>query len=106
MNDPAPSDWHRRDTHDVAQAHDVELHRGLPDDEAARRAGLHGPNALAEAGRISYWRLLLQQFTDFMIVVLAIAALAAAEILVHVGRREVTVSERPVTKQPGAVIAD
>lgn len=77
MNDPAPSDWHRRDTHDVARAHDVELHRGLPDDEAARRAGLHGPNALAEAGRISYWRLLLQQFTDFMIVVLAIAAVIA-----------------------------
>jgi xanthine dehydrogenase accessory factor len=35
-----------------------------------------------------------------------IAALAAAEILIHVGRREVTVSERPVTTQPGAVIAD
>ena len=35
-----------------------------------------------------------------------IAALAAAEILIHVGRREVTVSTRPVTTQPGAIIAD
>lgn len=34
-----------------------------------------------------------------------IAALAAAEILVHVGRREVIVSTRPVTTQ-GAVVAD
>lgn len=34
-----------------------------------------------------------------------IAALAAAEILVHVGRREVTVNTRPVTTQ-GAVVAD
>ncbi len=35
-----------------------------------------------------------------------IAALAAAEILVHFGRGEVTVNTRPVTTQSGAVVAD
>lgn len=35
-----------------------------------------------------------------------IAALAAAEILVHVGRREVNLSARPVTTKSGAVVAD
>jgi xanthine dehydrogenase accessory factor len=35
-----------------------------------------------------------------------IAALAAAEILVHVGRREVTVKTRPVTTKSGAVVGD
>ena len=35
-----------------------------------------------------------------------IAALAAAEIMVHVGRREVTVKTRPVTTKSGAVVAD
>ncbi len=35
-----------------------------------------------------------------------IAALAAAEIMVHVGRREVIVNTRPVTTQSGAVVAD
>lgn len=35
-----------------------------------------------------------------------IAALTVAEILVHVGRRELTVQERPVTTQSGAVVAD
>jgi xanthine dehydrogenase accessory factor len=35
-----------------------------------------------------------------------IAALAAAEILIHVGRREVAVDARPVTTQSGAVVAD
>jgi xanthine dehydrogenase accessory factor len=35
-----------------------------------------------------------------------IAALAAAEILIHVGRRKTIVSARPVTTQSGAVIAD
>ena len=35
-----------------------------------------------------------------------IAALAAAEIMVHVGKREVTMSTRPVTTKSGAVVAD
>jgi len=35
-----------------------------------------------------------------------IAALAAAEILVHVGRREATAKTRPVTTKSGAVVGD
>ena len=35
-----------------------------------------------------------------------IAALAAAEIMVHAGRREVIVKTRPVTTKSGAVVAD
>lgn len=35
-----------------------------------------------------------------------IAALAAAEIMVHAGRREVIVNTRPVTTKSGAVVAD
>ena len=77
MQDPSTikgSDWHQRDADDVARAHAVELHRGLHDDEAARRAELHGPNELVEKARRSPWRLLLDQFTDFMILVLMGAA--------------------------------
>ena len=58
----------------MARAHAVELHRGLHDDEAARRAELHGPNELVAGARRSPWRLLLEQFTDFMILVLVGAA--------------------------------
>ncbi|HJV59613.1 MAG TPA: cation-translocating P-type ATPase [Albitalea sp.] len=71
---PEASDWHLREADDVARAHAVELHRGLHDDEALRRAALHGPNELVERARRSPWRLLLEQFTDFMIVVLIGAA--------------------------------
>jgi xanthine dehydrogenase accessory factor len=35
-----------------------------------------------------------------------IAVLAAAEIMVHAGRREVIVNTRPVTTKSGAVVAD
>lgn len=71
---PKESDWHLREADDVARAHAVELHRGLRDDEAARRAELHGPNELVAGTRRSPWRLLLEQFTDFMILVLVGAA--------------------------------
>jgi Ca2+-transporting ATPase len=83
MNDPATheaSDWHLREADDVARAHAVELQRGLHDEEAARRAELHGPNELVERARRSPWRLLLEQFTDFMILVLVGAAVLAGAL--------------------------
>ncbi|HET9642899.1 MAG TPA: cation-translocating P-type ATPase [Burkholderiaceae bacterium] len=83
MHDPAPpdaSDWHLREADDVARAHAVELHRGLHDAEVARRAELHGPNELVEAARRSPWKLLLEQFTDFMILVLIGAAILSGAL--------------------------
>jgi Ca2+-transporting ATPase len=80
MNDPTTpeaTDWHLREADDVARAHAVELHRGLHDEEASRRAEVHGPNELVERARRSPWRLLLEQFTDFMILVLVGAAVLA-----------------------------
>ena len=76
----AASDWHLREAEEVARAHGVQLDRGLHEDEAARRAALHGPNELSEAGRRPAWKLLLDQFTDFMIVVLMAAAVLAGAL--------------------------
>jgi hypothetical protein len=58
---PEASDWHLREADDVARAAHtrVELLRGLHDDEAARRAELHGPNELVEGARRRPGRLLL-----------------------------------------------
>jgi len=71
------SAWHLRDAEEVARDHDVVLKHGLHDDEALRRARMHGPNELSDRGSRSPWRLLLDQFTDFMILVLTGAALLA-----------------------------
>ncbi len=67
---PAPDDWHRRDSDEIARAHGVDPQHGLADEEAARRAARHGPNELAERAGKSAWRLFADQFRDFMIVVL------------------------------------
>ncbi len=67
-------DWHRRDAQELAREHQVRLDQGLQEGEAQQRARSHGPNALAEVTRRPGWRLLLDQFSDFTIVVLLGAA--------------------------------
>ena len=54
---------------------------GLSDGEAARRLATGGPNELVEAPRKPAWRMLLDQFTDTMILVL----MASAAVMAIVG---------------------
>ena len=52
--------------------------QGLTDVEAARRLDEHGPNELIDAGTKSPWRILAEQFTSLLIIILIIAAVASA----------------------------
>ena len=54
--------------------------RGLDPDEARRRLVEHGPNELEERAATSPWRLLAEQFTNAMILVLLGAAAITAAI--------------------------
>ncbi|SFS50573.1 calcium-translocating P-type ATPase, SERCA-type [Marininema halotolerans] len=65
-------DW---DVERVASHFKVEPAEGLDDAEASRRLEQTGPNQLAEAERISPVVLLLNQFKDFMVLVLLAATL-------------------------------
>jgi len=47
---------------------------GLSEGEAARRLLEHGPNELKRQATLSPWRLLLDQFTDLMVIILIVAA--------------------------------
>jgi Ca2+-transporting ATPase len=53
---------------------------GLGAAEAEARLRRHGPNAIREAARRSPWRMLLDQFADFMIIVLMAAAVVSGLI--------------------------
>ncbi len=53
---------------------------GLAPEEAAQRAARFGPNELRERARRGALRMLLDQFTDFMILVLLAAALVSGAI--------------------------
>ena len=55
----------------------TDADQGLSQAEVRRRLAVHGPNLLQENGRQPWYRLLLHQFSDLMIMVLLVAAALA-----------------------------
>lgn len=51
------------------------LTKGLTDKEAKHKLQKHGPNILAERKKISPLRILFEQFTDFMVIILIISTI-------------------------------
>ena len=64
----------------VAAALETRAETGLPAEAAAERLERFGPNELVEKKQRPAWRLLLDQFTSAMIVVLLVAAVITALI--------------------------
>ncbi|MDP1948863.1 MAG: calcium-translocating P-type ATPase, PMCA-type [Nitrospirota bacterium] len=62
--------WHALSVPEVAQRLTVDLQTGLSAAETARRIAQYGPNEIRERPPRSLWRMFLDQFTDFMILVL------------------------------------
>ncbi len=71
--------WHQLDPKMAAEALQTSA-AGLTAEEAGRRLVQYGPNALTEKGRKSVAMMLLDQFKDFMILVLIAAAVIAGVI--------------------------
>lgn len=51
---------------------------GLTSHEAARRLEQYGPNELREGGKKSTFRIFLEQFADFLVIILILAAVVSA----------------------------
>ncbi len=64
----------------VIEALATDSEAGLSAAEVVQRLARTGPNELVERGRKPPWRLLVEQFTNTMIVVLVIAAIVTAVI--------------------------
>jgi len=67
--------WHTLSADEVAHQLETSHQTGLSAAKVSERRARFGPNALQEAHGRSPWRMLLAQFTDFMIVVLIAAAI-------------------------------
>jgi Ca2+-transporting ATPase len=74
------TDWHLRDAHELTREQGVEPAHGLHETETSRRRARHGPNVLAQQPGRGPLALLLDQFRDFMILVLVAAALVSGSI--------------------------
>ncbi|MBN1319245.1 MAG: cation-translocating P-type ATPase [Thermoleophilia bacterium] len=75
-------DWHRLSA-ERALDQTASALSGLTSEEAERRLGERGPNELVQAGVKSPWRILLEQFTSVLIVILIIAAIASLALGDH-----------------------
>jgi P-type Ca2+ transporter type 2C len=65
---------HARDVQEILEALSVTPERGLDGAEVRRRRQEHGRNRLSEAGTASPWKILVDQFRNLVIAILAIAA--------------------------------
>jgi Ca2+-transporting ATPase len=66
--------WHTLSAEETAQKLKTWLEVGLSHDEAGKRYVQYGANVLNETKNRSPWRMLLDQFSEFMILVLITAA--------------------------------
>jgi len=72
--------WHGMAAAEATAMLATDPARGLDAAEAERRLARSGPNLLREGARRGPWRILLDQFTDFMILVLLAAAVLSGVI--------------------------
>ena len=71
--------WHQLDPKEVPEKLQSS-EKGLASEEARRRYERYGPNELIETRQKSLWMMFLDQFKDFMILVLIAAAVVAGVI--------------------------
>ena len=72
--------WHALTAEEVAARLDVDPARGLTVEEARTRLATYGPNALAEAKAEPVWRQFLKHYTEYMQIVLVVAAVVSVLI--------------------------
>ncbi|MCK5635541.1 MAG: HAD-IC family P-type ATPase, partial [Anaerolineales bacterium] len=90
MEEPPPSNipldavvngediWHVLKATEIVQALQTSFKQGLSEVEARSRLERFGPNELEEVEKPSLMRLIFEQFNNFIVIVLIIAALVAA----------------------------
>jgi Ca2+-transporting ATPase len=75
----ARTDCYNLEVDEVLQ-HFKSSKQGLSSQEAKKRLAAHGANTIPEKGQRSLFRILLGQFTDFMILVLIVAAIISGVV--------------------------
>jgi Ca2+-transporting ATPase len=66
--------WHSQIPEEAVDALQSNPEQGLDPAEAQRRFAEHGPNQLVEQPRPGFWQMLLDQFNNFVVIILIVAA--------------------------------
>jgi Ca2+-transporting ATPase len=73
-DDLQPVNWHTLDADKVLDELAVDPQHGLKDGDVQDRRAIYGSNELIDRGLKSPWRILGEQFTEAMVIVLMVAA--------------------------------
>ena len=69
--------WHNRTVQKVAGELETDLETGLAAAEVQVRLAQYGLNELAERPRPGFWQLLLNQFNDFIVIILIVSSVVS-----------------------------
>ena len=72
--------WHAVEADEVLSRLATFSERGLSSKEAERRLQRYGPNELEEAPGTTFWQMLGEQFNNFVVILLIIAAIISAAL--------------------------
>ena len=64
--------WHTLRAGDIAHHLGIQPESGLSSTEAEKRFEQYGPNELEEAPRPGFWRMVLDQFNNFIVIFLIV----------------------------------
>ncbi len=73
-----PNNWHALGTDAVLKQLETLSTQGLSSEDAERRLHEYGPNQLAEAPPTTFWQMLWEQFNNFVVILLIVAAIISA----------------------------
>ena len=66
--------WHSLSAENVASELETPLSAGLSQQEVSDRLARYGPNKLVEEKKKSIWSMVAEQFSDFLVIILLVAA--------------------------------
>jgi len=72
--------WQALPAADVAAVLECDPDRGLTEEQVRQRRARWGRNELREAPKRSFWKMLLDQFDQFLVIILIVAAIVSALI--------------------------
>jgi len=73
-----PDTWHNLERNEVVDILSTSPETGLSEEQAAQRLERFGPNQLEEAPPTSLWEMLWEQFNNFIVLLLIVAAIVSA----------------------------
>ncbi len=75
---PDGDGWHALEAEEVLQQLRAPSEKGLSTAEAEQRLSDFGPNELTEAPGTTFWQMLWEQFANFVVILLIVAAIISA----------------------------